>query len=569
MKRLLDHTQRRHLLAILRLFFEERRTMLLIGVFLAALTTLAGITLLGSSGWFITATALAGVSAASALSFDVFAPAAAIRFLALMRTASRYGERLTTHDATLSILAALREKLFRGWAEPLAAKALLKRPATLLFRLTVDTDSLDSLYLRLLVPAGAALVTVSVCGIVLSALVSPLLGLGLMLWLLLIGLGAPFIASATAQKTARRRAYGLEILRARTIDLVSGQTELAFTGQLVAQTKAIMTVDHYLAKADNSFNRIETATVAAFAVASAIALSATLLTVGALVEAQIISAPIAALALLVALSAMEPFNGLRRGALELGRTILAARRLAPRLSISPQTTTFSRPEDTNLALEMANVTGGHDNTSHLFNNFSLKIRKGERVAIIGSSGSGKSTLLGMITGEVPVRAGAISHISQTLLPQKTELFRDTIRENLKLGAPSADDTTLWQTLDAVGLSDVVKALPLQLSTMLGEGGLGLSGGQARRLVLARMLLRNSPFWLFDEPTESLDSDTANDVLARIEAMASSKTILITTHIHREARLADRIIVLKQGQIIADTVKTDAMFSKILETLKKS
>ncbi len=114
----------RALRPIVALFLAERRFALLSGALLAAATVLAGIALLGLSGWFITATAIAGLSSALALAFDVFAPAAAIRFLALTRTAARYGERLTTHDATLSVLAGLREQLFRDWARPEAARML-------------------------------------------------------------------------------------------------------------------------------------------------------------------------------------------------------------------------------------------------------------------------------------------------------------------------------------------------------------------------------------------------------------------------------------------------------------
>ena len=126
---------------ILALFLTERRAALLAGALLAAATVLAGIALLGLSGWFITATAIAGLSSATAFAFDVFAPAAAIRFLALARTAARYGERLTTHDATLGVLAGLRVEVFRNWAQPQAAQRLLKRPARLLFRLTADIDA--------------------------------------------------------------------------------------------------------------------------------------------------------------------------------------------------------------------------------------------------------------------------------------------------------------------------------------------------------------------------------------------------------------------------------------------
>ena len=134
---------------------SSRRMVL--GAGLAALTVLAGMGLLGLSGWFIAATAIAGLQLASALAFDIFAPSAGIRLLAIARTASRYGERLVTHDATLATLAQLRERIFRSWARAGNIQDLLRRPARALFRLTGDLDALESFYLRLLVPAGAAL----------------------------------------------------------------------------------------------------------------------------------------------------------------------------------------------------------------------------------------------------------------------------------------------------------------------------------------------------------------------------------------------------------------------------
>lgn len=569
MKSLFDKNRWGHLLGILNLFFSERRTMLLLGIFLASLTALAGIILLGVSGWFITATAIAGLTTATALAFDVFAPAAAIRFLAIVRTTSRYGERLVTHDATLDILAALRERLFRGWSRPEAARALLARPATLLFRLTVDTDALDSLYLRIIVPAGAAIITTLIAGVILLFAVHPALALALCLWLFLIGFGAPVIASGAASRTARRRAYGLEALRARTIDLVSGQTELAVAGRLPAQCKTIMEADRYLATADNAFNRIETATTAVFATASAIALTATLLTVAALVESGAISAPVAALALLIALSAMEPFAGLRRGALELGRTMLAARRLAPRLKPQPEAPAYPAPKQ-GFALTLSNVTAGYPGSdSPLFHDLSLEIRQGERVALVGPSGSGKSTLLAIITGELQPISGTIRSAKGTLLPQKTELFRDTIRENLLLAAPAATDEQLWKALKAAGLSRDIERLPKGLDSELGEGGMGLSGGQSRRLVLARLFLRDTPFWIFDESTESLDHETAQDVLKRLETMVQGKTLLLATHIRREAELADRLLVMNSGRIISDLTKGSDDFMKELINLKNS
>jgi len=557
----------RHLRPVLALFFAERRAMLLAGMALAAATVLAGIALLGLSGWFITATAIAGLSAATAFAFDVFAPAAGIRFLAILRTGARYGERLVTHDATLAVLAAMREKLFRAWAGPGAAHDLLMRPARLLFRLTADIDALDSLYLRVLVPAGAALAAAIAAGAAFY-LMSPLFGLAVAGLLLLAGLGLPTITAIAAEKPMRRRAKAVEALRARTIDLVAGQTELLMAGRLDAKAQAVAYADRRLAEADDALNRLDTALAAGFGSTGVLLLAGALVGVTMLVQAGTIGAPVAALGILVALAAMEPFAALRRGAMELGRTVLAARRLTPRLSAADEPSQRHAPEK-GRAARLVSVTACHRGREKpALHDISFDIGAGEKLALVGTSGAGKSTLLALLAGEIAPRSGTVEAVPATLLTQRTELFQDSLRENLRLANAAADDAALWAALEDAGLISTVAAMSNGLNARLGEGGLGLSGGQSRRLALARLFLRDTPLWLLDEPTEGLDAPTAKDVLARLERKARGRTLVIATHTQREAALADRIIVLDQGGIARSVGKADPGFLHIVNGLRE-
>lgn len=551
---------------VVRLFAAERRALMMAGVLLAAATVVAGMLLLGLSGWFITATALAGASVATALAFDVFAPSAGIRFFALARTAARYGERLVTHDATLKILAALRERLFRGWAGPEAARALLMRPARLLFRLTADIDALDSLYLRLLVPAGAALAAAAVAGVAFGAM-NVGLGLAVAAFLALAGFGLPLAAAWRSGAWARRRAHATEALRARTIDLVAGQTELLMAGRLAPQTAAVEEAEARLALAEDQLSRIETAVGAGFGVTSALLLAGSLVGLAMLVEAGALGAPMAALGLLLALGAVEPFAALRRGAVELGRTVLAARRIAPRLAVTGDAGPLP-PPPLGFALRLADATVRHAGAARpLFSGLTLSVACGERVAVVGSSGAGKSTLVGLIAGEIGAEAGTVEALPGSLLTQRTELFNDSLRENLVLADPAADDATLWRALDRAGLAATIRAAGGGLDLTLGEGGLGLSGGQARRLALARHLLRGAPLWLLDEPTEGLDGATARDVLDRLAGREHGHTLVIVTHLRREAAIADRLIVMESGRIAADLRRGEPGFATVLDGLR--
>ena len=535
------------------------RKLWLGGAALAALTVLMGMALLGLSGWFITATAIAGLVPAVALVFDVFMPSAGIRLLAVGRTGARYAERLVTHDATLAVLAALREKLFRSWSKPQAARLLLQRPARLLQRLTSDVDALDNLYLRLLVPAISALGAAVLLALA-YGLMRWWLGLLALAWLLLAGWGIALWHGLRGRKAAVRRAMALEAMRAQTVDLITGQTDLLMAGRLQAKLQQVLKSDARGAAADAQIYKTEAAAVKAYGAVSAITLSASMLLMAWLVEQGHINAPVAALGILLALSAMEPFAALRRGAAEAGRTWLAVRRLAPAL-LAEEEPAQALSESADCAVLLSQV--------QLLNlgPVSLKINAGERVALIGASGAGKTTLLNVMAGELPVQSGIVQAQASSWMTQRTELFQDSLQGNLRLANPQATDEQLWAALEAAGLKADVMALPQGLNSMLGEGGLGLSGGQSRRLALARLLLSNAPCWLLDEVTEGLDAATAADVLQRLQLAAKGHTLIFATHWQREAAMAERIVQLQSGRVVSEARRGCPEFEQALACLR--
>ncbi|WP_312567209.1 ATP-binding cassette domain-containing protein [Comamonas sp.] len=536
------------------------------GALMAALTVLMGMALLGLSGWFIAATAIAGLVPATALVFDVFMPSAGIRLLAMGRTASRYGERLVTHEATLAVLAALREKLFVGWAQPGAARLLQLRPARLLQRLTADVDALDNVYLRLIVPVVAAAGAALLVGVVLGAL-QWWLGLAAFGWLLMAGMGLTIWLARCSTRPAVQRALALERLRAQTVDAVAGQTDLLMTGQLPAQCARIAQTDARVAQADHALNRLDAQAAAGFGIAGALTLAGVLAGAGYLVHAGVIGAPGAALALLVALTAMEPFSALRRGALEAGRTRLAARRLGARMANAPVDAALPVPQgDVAFVLDHAGVQHA-DSPVAALQSVSLCIQKTERVALVGASGAGKSTLMAVLAGEQALTHGHAAAVPSVWLTQRVALFQDSMRDNLRLAVPLADDAALWGALEDAGLAADVRAMPQGLDSVLGEGGLGLSGGQARRLGLARLLLAQQPAWLLDEPTEGLDAATARDVLQRLQARAQHHTVVLCTHLQREAALADRLIWVNSGVVQAQARRGEPSFEALIARLR--
>lgn len=557
------------ILAILRLFRRAVPRALWSGLLLSALTVLAGTALLGLSGWFITAAGIAGTVTATALAFDVFRPGAGVRMLAITRTGARYAERLVTHDATLSVIADLRVRLFRALARPEQGMALRKRPGRLLFRLTGDLDALDGLYLRLIVPLAALLILSLALGTALALVIGwP----GLLLGLIPAGLGAGLLWSLgrASRGPGGRRAAALEALRLRLLDRLAGRVDWRMTGREQTMTRLVLAAERRLADADGQLNRLEVRSGLVQGLAAVLLPAAGLLVAASLVEAGRLGAAGAALVLLILLGALEPLAALRRGAVDLGRMERAARRTAAGLEPPPGGGP-SRP-----AAPPAGMAVGLERVCHiqpdaqapLFDGLSLSIPAGQHVAITGSSGAGKSTLLALLTGEATPLSGQVTALPASLLAQDATLFRDNIAANLRLADPAAGEQSLWQVLTDAGLERVVREMPAGLETLLGESGHGLSAGQQRRLTLARFLLQNRPLWLLDEVTEGVDASVAGTILTNIKANGRDRTILLVTHLRREAALADRLIRLQGGRVVMDVARGTPAFDAALQALRQ-
>ena len=533
------------------LFWRTQRRRFLAGLAMAVATVLAGVALLGLSGWFIAACATAG-AAGVGIGFDFFRPSAAVRFLALVRTAARYGERLTLHDATLGTIAGLRHHLFLGLVrQPLARIARLRR-GTVLHRLTTDLDTLDTLYLRLIVPVTSAALVLGAAGCLLAWLVHPWVAAWVVAVTVVGGVGTFLAGARLGGGPARRHMLALEALRLRGVDLLSGALDLAMAGRLADQRDRIALADRYLAAASWALDRVEIR-LAAIVHLVTMAAAAGVLVIGAAAE---VSVERTALGVFAAMALGEALTPLLRGALDLRRLHLAAGRVVPLLPPAPSpTSVVSQQGELHPELSFDRLSLRRGGTP-LFGALSLTLVPGEWVAVCGASGTGKTSLLLAAAGLMAPSAGTVrvggvdvNAVPEptlrrvlALLPQRSELFAATIGDNLRLAAPDADDDTLRDVLETVCLWDVL-APRGGLGLRLGDGGSGLSGGEVRRLALARLLLRRSRIVLLDEPTEGLDPALADRVLANLRLVLADAVVLTASHRTEEVAVADRVIDL--------------------------
>ena len=549
--------------AIFRVILRDQRNAMLRGAALSLVVLVMGVALLGLSGWFITAAAAAGLAGAGAV-FDVFRPSAMVRFLALGRAAARYGERMLTHDATLRALESLRLRVLAAHLSAPYATMIRVRGAQALNRLTADIDALDGVPLRLVLPVLAGISTQLLALVALWVLVAPAVAL----WVVggyVLGAAVTFGWMArTTLPLSRRAEVAAQAFRTRLIDLIRARRDLAVYGRLVAQRDAVLNADDRRRDLRRLLDRAERRAGAALGVVGT-GVAAGALGIGLmLVQAGQVQPAFAALGFFAALALAETLAPLRRAVSDLGRMADAARRVRRDLAepasakpseVKPRAEAVL-PVAEAVDLRVADLTLVRADTPiPVMSGLSFAVGRGETVAITGASGVGKSTLLLAIAGLHPVAAGhitlggrAVADWSEadlrgllTLLPQRSTLMTGTVAEALRLANP-VGDVRLWQVLEAVQLDQVIRNKG-GLSARIGPRGEGLSGGEARRLTLARALLRNPDLLLLDEPTEGLDEATAFAVLQGVRRLLPEAVLLIAAHRQVETDFADRVLNL--------------------------
>ena len=573
----------RTLLPFIRLF-KFAKFPLILGLVLMILGLGASMGLLTVSGWFLAATAIAGLGTL----FNFFYPSASVRGLAIGRTVMRYFEKIVTHDATFRILSKLRVQVFEKII-PLSPAVLNRyRNSDLLNRLVSDVDTLDSLYLRLLAPFFTAAFVIIAMTIGLS-FVNISLALGLGLFLLILLMIIPTVFYRLGQEFGEQLIQARATYRTQFLEFIQAQAELLlFNAE--DKLKEKMSVTEKTWQEDQA----KEAKLSGFSTALVLFLN------GLLISGMLWFASNAdfgtdeyrtayiALFTFASLAAFEIIMPLGAAFLHIGQVIAAAERVTEIIEQKPLVEFNGNEEfETKVRLISAkDLSFSYPGQETLvLKNLTLDLEQGQKIAILGKTGSGKSSLLQLLVrnydanqGQLLLAEKPISAYSENtlrnqicFLTQRVHVFSDTLRQNLQFAsADEISDEKMIEVLHQVGLSKLLEQEEKSLNLWLGDGGRPLSGGEQRRLGLARILLNNAPILLLDEPTEGLDRETERHILRLILQHAENKTLIMVTHRLSSIEQFDKICVIDNGRLIEEgdynslITKENGFFKRLIE-----
>ena len=542
------------LLGFLRPYWRHVAVALLLG----CATVATNVGLLTVAAYVIAAAAL------KPLLLTLSIPLSLVQVLGVSRAFVRYGERITGHRVTLSLLAESRVWLFSR-LEPLAPAILVRtRGGDLLARLVSDLDDLQHIYLRVWAP----LVVAGVMGgasVAIFAVFSPSLALAAACFLLAAGVVIPLLGHRLVRGLGARQMSARADRESGLVDWLQGMPDLLALGQAAAYRDRLTALDARAGNLERRQARVQGVQAALSDLVVGMAVWTVLILSIPLLGQGTIKGVYLGMLVLLMLGSFEVVQPLGQAFTVLGRSMAAAERIFALASERPTVTDPPEPPPIppNAELSFESVSFAYEGGSPVLRDITFSLEPGKRIAVVGPSGAGKSTLAHLALRFWDPTAGAVRlagrDICQYALDdlrryiavasQDTTIFTDTLRANLRIARPDTTDSELLATLDQARLGEFVAALPRGLDTWLGEQGARLSGGERQRLTLARAFLRKTSMLILDEPTANLDPLAEAALLDQIHVQAEGRALLLITHRLVGMERMDEILVLDQGMIV--------------------
>ena len=480
----------------------------------------------------------------------------ALVVICLFAAVATWRESWVSHDLAYRLIGVLRGRVFAAARRSLPSRGRHRRTGDLVSTLVSDIETLEWLYAHTVAQAVSATFVLAVAGAV-SVSVDPLL---LAVWapLLVIGIVVPLATSTLGRRYGDALARGSAAIRSELLDTIRGLRDLRAADALDTRRERISIDVRALARIQvKDASRLGLERGIADLIFSAAAIGAIGIAVIAGSQLEPSQVPLAVAVSVAGLGPASQILDLLRGA---GMLRASAERIVDTLDepsslddSRPYARTGGRTEEEGLVL--AGVRFAYGEGAPVLDGFDLEVRPGETVALVGPSGAGKTTVTRLALrlwdpdgGTVRIDGTDVRMLRDpdlrsliSAVPQSSPLLHGTIRSNIALGDPEADDACIRRAADTAGLLSETAGLPDGLDTMVGEYGTGLSGGQRARVAIARAVLREPRVLVLDEATASLDPEADAAVLELLRR--SSSAILLVSHRPATIAAADRVVRL--------------------------
>jgi thiol reductant ABC exporter CydC subunit len=562
----------------LLLFLKPFSGMMFLSILTGTATVVCGIGLLGTSAYLLSMAALHPSIAILQVAI------VGVRFFGLSRGIFRYLERITSHTVNLQILSDMRVWFYRA-IEPLAPARLMEfHSGDILSRAVGDIDTLENFYVRVFAPVVTALLITVGMGIFVGSY-DPALA-----WILIIGLltsglviptGYRFLAQSAGKKLVEKRG----ILSAQTVEFTQGLGDLLLFDQDQKKRSEIVEFGEEMGAAQKRLAWLGGFVNGLLVLVNGLIIWMMLRIAIPLVNEGVLDGVGLSILILSTLASFEVTVPLVNAAGLMEASLTAARRLFDLVDARPE---VQEPEEpallpTNQLLELRDVTFGYNKSEQAITDFSLKLKPGQRIAIVGESGGGKSTVINLLmrfwqkdSGQICIggieieRLGSFDVRSKfSQIPAHGWLFRGTLLANLRIAKDQASDIDCLNALSRAGLTEWVNRLPNGILTTIGERGITLSGGERQRILIARAILQNAPIMLLDEPTSGLDALTEQAILKTLFEVTENRRSLWIMHRLIGLEKMDEILVLEQGRIVErgnydDLITRRGIFWRMIE-----
>lgn len=549
----------------------------LLSALLGALTIGASISLMSTSAYLISMAALHPSIA------EIGVAVVGVRFFGISRGVFRYLERLSAHSLTFKVLAKLRVWFYQA-IEPLAPARLVSlHSGDLLNRVIADVETLDNLYVRVLAPPLVAIAVITGVTVFMSTF-AVVLGATLAAFLMAIGLGLTGLALSLNMKPGRALTDERAQLRANMIDAVQGLPDLTAFGQVKAYLDRIGSAGRRFSALQAKMARLSGLQSGLNTLLTGTGVWLMLYLAIPMVNSGEIKGVYLAVIVLGALASFEAVQNLPQAAQLLESNLQSARRLfeiadtVP--AISQPTNPLPRPASASLQIHKLRFAY---ETEEVLKGIDLELPEGKKVAIVGPSGAGKSTIVNLLMrfwefcdGEILLDGEDIRRYAPvdarrmfSLVSQETYLFNASLRENLLMANPQASQADIETACIQAELHEFISGLPKGYDTLVGERGAQLSGGERQRMAIARALLKAADLFIFDEPTANLDTITEQRLLATLQRIMGSRSVLWITHRLVGLEMMDDILVMETGRVVehgthAELLAKKGLYSKLWE-----